>query len=301
MKGEGVMDKIAIKMILPNPEQPRKVFDQAELESLAQSIRENGVIQPVLVEATVDAEVFILHDGERRTRAAAMAGLAEVPAVITPALNGSGSHERLMRALVANLQRQDLNPIDEAKGYRRLREQDDGMTVREISIAMGIYESRIGSRMKLLELEEEIQELVARGLFPCDITVTQAMLKLPAGEVRLALARKLAETKAGNKTCRVAAQILKRTLDRAAEGVEVDGVTPMIRQSVGKHGAPNRERWDMLKQTGQVPPWAVVECAALAVCKECVLREVASSKVCDQCPGVSFVGKLIEKANIEHQ
>src|SRR6185369_7089197 len=98
--------QIHISRVVPNPEQPRKTFDQAELDGLADSIREHGVIQPIVVESCADD--YILHDGERRLRAAKLAGLKKIPAIVHPPLNGTGPQERLERALVANVQRVEM-------------------------------------------------------------------------------------------------------------------------------------------------------------------------------------------------
>ena len=102
---------IAINRIFPNPDQPRTVFDQEELEGLAQSIKENGLIQPIVVEQAGDC--FILVDGERRWRACQLAGLVHIEAVIRPASNHNGI-QRLTHALVANIQRSSMGAIDEA-------------------------------------------------------------------------------------------------------------------------------------------------------------------------------------------
>src|SRR3990167_7672181 len=126
--------QIALDKTLPNPEQVRRLFDKVELEGLAQSIRENGVIQPVVVEEIGDG-FFFLHDGERRWRAARPAGLAEIPAAVAPGLIANSSEQRLLRGLIANIQREDLSHIDESRAYRVL--QEHGLTVHEISKRTG--------------------------------------------------------------------------------------------------------------------------------------------------------------------
>ena len=118
------MNKLAlvnVGQIYPNPEQPRKDFDLAELESLAESIRSHGILVPVKLEAAGDA--FILHDGERRLRAARMAGLTQIPAEIQPGLNGNGPQTRLLQAVIINIQRADMNPVEEGQSYRRMRDE----------------------------------------------------------------------------------------------------------------------------------------------------------------------------------
>ncbi|HJN91762.1 MAG TPA: ParB/RepB/Spo0J family partition protein, partial [Dehalococcoidia bacterium] len=106
---------IPVGAIQPNPDQPRQFFDPSGLEELAASIRENGVLQPILVYAT-EPDTYCLIAGERRWRAAQLAGLTEVPALITDI----SDKNRLTLALVENIQRQDLSPLEEAHAYRRL-------------------------------------------------------------------------------------------------------------------------------------------------------------------------------------
>ena len=126
--------EISIWRVHPNPEQPRKQFDQAELKELADSIREHGVIQPIAVEeAGLD---FILHDGERRWRAPKMAGLTVIPALIIQLLNGTGPQERLTRALVANIQHAAMTPVEEALALKRLNVEHK-LSIREISKRTG--------------------------------------------------------------------------------------------------------------------------------------------------------------------
>ena len=108
---------IPINKIRPNPRQPRTIFDAAELEQLAQSIRENGIIQPIVVEQ--DGEWFTLIAGERRWRAAKLAGLTEMEATVRARSNHRGT-QRLAHALIENVQRSAMGPVDEARAYQEL-------------------------------------------------------------------------------------------------------------------------------------------------------------------------------------
>src|SRR3989304_1049234 len=112
------MTKIAVNKILPNPEQPRKRFDKAELRELADSMQENGLVQAITVEA-MNGD-FILHDGERRWRAAKILAWAEIEANVQPPLNGTGRSDRLVRAMVANVQGADLDPLGGAQASRKM-------------------------------------------------------------------------------------------------------------------------------------------------------------------------------------
>ena len=144
--------EIDIDRILPNSHQPRKNFDEDGLNELAGSIREHGVVQPVVVR-TLEDGFFQLIAGERRWRAAQRAGLLRLPAVIREA----GEHDVLEIALIENLQREDLNPIEEAQAYERLI-VDFGMTQEEVARRVGKNRTTIANMLRLLRLPPEVQQ-----------------------------------------------------------------------------------------------------------------------------------------------
>jgi len=153
------VDAIPIDQIDPNPFQPRTDFDGAELESLAESIRVQGVLQPILVRShptTVDR--FQIVAGERRFRAAVLAGLTEIPAI----LRETDDSDTAVVALVENLQRQDLNAIEEAEGFQRLL-QDFGLTHESLGYAVSKSRSHIGNSVRLLRLPDSIKREVRSG------------------------------------------------------------------------------------------------------------------------------------------
>lgn len=154
--GEGAVT-IKISEIEPNREQPRKEFDNAALSELADSIRQHGVLQPLLLRPMVSGGYRIVA-GERRWRASRMAGLTEVPAVIREMTDS----EEMIFALIENLQREDLTPLEEAKGYRTLIESQ-GMTQEEVSQAVGKSRPSVTNAMRLLNLPEEIQKMLENG------------------------------------------------------------------------------------------------------------------------------------------
>ncbi len=140
--------------IEPNREQPRKKFDDAAIAALADSIRENGMIQPILVRPMVNGSYQIVA-GERRWRAARMLGLEEVPVTI----RDMSDRETMQIALIENLQRENLNPIEEALGYRDLMEHFD-MTQAEVAQTVGRSRSAIANALRMLQLPEAVQELL---------------------------------------------------------------------------------------------------------------------------------------------
>lgn len=148
---------VRINEIEPNREQPRKEFDSAALSELADSISQHGVLQPLLLRPMPSGGYRIVA-GERRWRAARMAGLAEVPAVIREMTDA----EEMLFALIENLQREDLTPLEEARGYRTLIETQ-GFTQEEVSRTVGKSRPTVTNAMRLLNLPEDIQEMLEKG------------------------------------------------------------------------------------------------------------------------------------------
>ncbi|RIH85225.1 Chromosome-partitioning protein Spo0J [Meiothermus luteus] len=168
-KTPAALTKLPLALIKPNPTQPRRRFDPAALEELAASIREKGLLQPLLVRPKGD--MYELVAGERRYRACQMVGLREVPVLI----RDIGDREALEIALIENLQREDLNPVEEAEGYKRLVEM--GMTQEEVAKAVGKARVTITNALRLLQLTPEI----LRALEENRITAghARALLMLP--------------------------------------------------------------------------------------------------------------------------
>src|SRR5262249_27710376 len=150
------VQEIAVSDIGANPFQPRTRFDNDSLRELADSIRATGVLQPVLVRR-IDG-TYQLVAGERRLRAAGLAGLETIPAVVRDV----NDTEMMELALIENLQREDLNPIDEAKAYQSLVTKI-GMTHDQISERVGKQRSSITNALRLLALPPEVQDMVSRG------------------------------------------------------------------------------------------------------------------------------------------
>jgi len=146
-----------IEDIHPAPDQPRKRFAEAELEELAQSIRAHGVIQPLIVRARSDGG-FVLIAGERRWRAAQRAGLQQVPVVV----QDISPKESFERALVENLQRSDLNPMEEAEAYARLV-SEHGYTQEQVAERVGKERSTVANSMRLLKLPPSVRQKVEEG------------------------------------------------------------------------------------------------------------------------------------------
>jgi ParB family chromosome partitioning protein len=149
---------VAIDQIAPNPYQPRKAFNEASIEELSHSVREHGIVQPLVVTRTGDNK-YRLVAGERRFRAAQRAGLKTVPVVIKETMTDS---DVLQVALIENIQREDLNPIEEAYAYHQLHEEF-GLTQEEISRRVGKERSTVANFLRLVRLPDGVKKLLASG------------------------------------------------------------------------------------------------------------------------------------------
>lgn len=235
---------IAVSDIAPDPDQPRKAFDEDELEALAASIRARGVLQPVLLRKSADYGRFVLIAGERRWRAAQRAGLHKIPALIKDVAPGTSAE----MALIENVQRVDLNAMEEADAYQRLRDVH-GRSQAEIAEAVGKSRSHVANMLRLTGLPDEVRGMVmagdlsmghARALLAADDPaaiareVVKGDLSVRATEARVAKPQKSETAKVARAVQRAVKDADTRALEqdlRELLGVEVD----ITRQ--GKSGA----------------------------------------------------------------
>ena len=194
---------LPIHRVEPNPNQPRRDFDEEELQALSDSIATHGVVQPLTVRQ-LDSGYYQIIAGERRWRAARMAQLKEIPAVIIEA----DDKKAMELALIENLQRQDLNPVEEALGYRTLMEEY-GLTQEDTSKRVGKSRSAVANALRLLTLSDDVLDMVRSG-------------KLSAGHARavLSLKSEKAQKDAANKIINLGlsvrqAELLCKNLEKA--------------------------------------------------------------------------------------
>lgn len=201
--GSGAPLYIAVSRIAANPRQPRKSFNDGELVALAASIREQGVLQPLVVRHKGDGYELII--GERRWRACQLAGLEEVPAVVLDA----SDRGVLEMALVENVQRADLNAVELANAFRALID-GEGMTQEEVGRRVGLDRSSVANHLRMLELETNIQQ----DLIDQKLTMghAKAILQVPRGE-RNALHERILK---GGLTVRAAEELARRDASNAA-------------------------------------------------------------------------------------
>lgn len=180
-------EQLDIDVISPNPEQPRTNFEPEKLRELSESIREHGIIQPLIVSRDDDGGYFLVA-GERRLQAARLAGLETVPVVVRQAVD----NELLELALVENIQRADLNAVEEAMAYRRLVEEY-GLTQEEVARRVGKNRATVANALRLLQLESEIRRSLVAG----EISEghARALLGLPEGKGRVNAWREVVKRK----------------------------------------------------------------------------------------------------------
>lgn len=174
--------KLPIEDIVPNPNQPRTHFNETELNELSESIREHGVLQPLLVRKK--GSKYEIIAGERRYQASKLADLTEVPVIIKEV----DDQEMLALALIENLQRSDLNPLEEARGYRQLIDSS-GMTQDALSKAVSKSRSSITNSLRLLDLPEQVQQQIFEGKLTAGHA--RAILAVPYEDGRIKLAERV--------------------------------------------------------------------------------------------------------------
>lgn len=285
---------IKIDMILKNPKQPRKHFDEDSLQELAGSIKEHGLIQPITVEPEKDG-FFTLISGERRLRALKLNGKKTLQVgkeiLIHDRSNHSG-RERLILATIENIQRTDLNPIETASVYQQLMDEY-GMAPGEISQALKKASTSIYNSLQLLQAEPEIQELWANHKITHEPHTVVAILSLPAGQERVQLCQKFAQRQFTGKMIISAC----KRFNELHAGKQKKQKGTLAQQSVERIST-KRPEWDALFQLGKVPPFPLVNDVVMQTCDDCSLRPMASDAVCGSCALVSFLRGLEEE--VEH-
>jgi ParB family chromosome partitioning protein len=197
--------KLALTQLIPGKHQPRKYFDNAALSELAVSIKNQGVIQPLLVRQLPGMpQRYEIVAGERRWRAAKLAGLTEVPVIVTEYTD----KEAMTVALVENLQREDLNPLEEAEALQALREAH-GLSQEALAEQLGKSRSAVANALRLLQLPPSIQE----GLIRSDITAghARALLAIADAELRAELYAAVIDQRLSVRETEAAADTCKRT------------------------------------------------------------------------------------------
>lgn len=223
--------QIKLSLIEPNKKQPRKSFDKEKIEILAKSIKENGLIQPIIITPSKNG-MYKIVAGERRWRAAKKAGLKELPAVVR-----DYSDEQVAEiALIENLQREDLNPIEEALGYKSLLEEFN-LTQELISQKIGKSRSAVANSLRLLNLEKQIQELLMSGKISSGHA--RAILSVDDNDLRLELSNRIVEENLNVRQAEMLAKQLqkikpkKKKPKKTAYDIELEHIQKKLSSDLG--------------------------------------------------------------------
>lgn len=216
-------DVLPISRVEPRSGQPRTVFDEPALQELAESIAQHGVLQPITVRA-LDSGYYQIIAGERRWRASRLAGLTEIPARVIEADDRKAQE----LALVENLQREDLNPLEEARGYRALME-DFGMTQEAVSQSVGKSRPAVANALRLLSLQPEVAEMLESGKLTTGHA--RALLAITNKARQLEAARLVIEKGLSvRQTESLAAAMLREPKQKAEKPAEIDYAAVMSAQ-----------------------------------------------------------------------
>lgn len=285
--------KVSLRDIRPNPQQPRRRFDKRGLEELAESIQNVGLVQPIVVEEISPGKYFII-DGERRFRACQMIkGVGSIDVVIKDK-PPADDKDRLLQAVVANVQRQDLNPVEEGNAYKKLQ-TEFGFSINKIAQMTGKAMMTIKSRIELLELDDQTLSMMEKNKLPIDRRVVLALLTLPEDIRHKVTSRMIQNDLSIKATLKVIEKVQIAIAPRDNELSSLTKNIPAIAIAEQKI-TRNRKQWSLLQQIGQVPSWGLVVDAAESTCNECSLRDLASETICKECPAVFLVTRLLKGA-----
>ncbi len=224
MDEKGRILMLKLDLVQPNKEQPRKTFDEEKINELAESIKNYGVLQPLLVQK--NDSFYEIIAGERRWRAAKAAGLKEVPAV----LKEYSKQEAMEISLIENVQRADLNPIEEALGYKQLIDEF-GLTQEEIAVRVAKSRTAITNTMRLLKLDEQIQNMLVQGVITSGHA--RALLSLEDTQMQLKAAKEILDKKLSvRETERLVKRLQKETSGEKKEEKKKDETLALIYQDL---------------------------------------------------------------------
>ena len=221
-KGQGGLTKLPLDQIHADRANPRRSFDEAALEELATSLKHQGVLQPILVRK--DGRGYRIIAGERRWRAAQKAGLTELPVIIREATDA----EAYELALVENIQRADLNPLEEAEAYRRLVEERK-LTQEQVADRVGKDRSSVANSLRLLHLPNEVKQLMVEG--DLDMGHARAILGLSSSKEMVLLARDVVTDK-----------LTVRETEARVKVARGGGAVSSKKKGAAKHGSPEAKK-----------------------------------------------------------
>lgn len=241
--GNGPAVEVPLAKIVPNPNQPRRDFDEEKLAELADSIKKNGLIQPIVVRKHgIGYEIIA---GERRYQASKRAGLERVPVIVKDVDDA----EMYRLALIENIQRDDLNPIEEAKGYKTLIAMNGVKSLGDLSELVSKSRSSISNIIRLLKLPEEVQDMVSDGRLT--YATARAILAIDGEERQLALAQKAVEKGMATSEVEDYVKAVKAMDERIAQQQQEQEVQGEDGQETGPDSAPDAQQ--QLPDIAEIP------------------------------------------------
>jgi len=295
--------------LVPNPQQPRRIFDHDALLGLGNSMKESGQIHPLIVDDVGD-DTYIVVDGERRWRAAELVGIDELMAVIRHPVEQNADARQLVEALVTSTQREELSPVEFARACGKLREM--GLTNRAIADKIGTYTERIRMALRLLDLDEELLQLVDTGKLPKDPRVVDALLSIEDSEIRVKLGAKLARSGIGIVAIVNACKRLNESLQNQTKAQMEDvPALALAKRAVYRTDGKATAKWEVVRAATKgmcdacdanpripaapEPAWWLITQATVGTCKEFSMRKSAVNKdlsICKECPAVALLQRL---------
>ncbi|MNJ91078.1 putative chromosome-partitioning protein ParB [compost metagenome] len=209
--------KVGIDKLSPGQYQPRRIFDKEALQELAQSIKENGILQPIVARRTSSGKLEIVA-GERRWRASQLAGLHEVPVI----LKSYGDKEALELAIVENIQREDLNPLEEAEGYSRLITEFK-LSQQQVADKVGKDRATVANAVRLLSLPEEVKSMIAENTL--SVGHAKVLLAIPEPKKQIEMAKQVVKEK-------IAVRKLEKMVQAIVKGKEDELEVPTFDSNV---------------------------------------------------------------------
>ena len=306
---EPKMCLLGTSTLVPNPQQPRRIFDHDALLGLGNSMKESGQIHPLIVD-DVGNGTYIVVDGERRWRAAELVGITELMAIIRQLGEQNADTRHLIEALVTSTQREELSPVEFARACGKLREM--GLTNRAIADKIGTYTERIRMALRLLDLDEELLQLVDTGKLPKDPRVVDALLSIEDSNIRVKLGAKLARSGIGIVAIVNACKRLNESLQNQTKA-QMEDVPALALAKRAVHRTDNKAtaKWEVVRAASKgmcdacdanprapgapEPAWWLITQSASSTCKECSMRKSAVNKdlsICKECPAVALLQRL---------
>ena len=286
-----------------NPRQPRQWFNTEELDNLADSIRQHGIIQPLVVAPSGKSDIYTLIAGERRLIAARRAELETVPAIVREVTD---EIDFLVLALIENVDREEMTIVEAGDGYLALR-KEKGWSNAEIAKKVGKNDVYVGNCIFAASLPEKTRDLINKGQLFVSNQFISRMHEVAEINPKACdeLAQQIADSKPGLKVAiKTASTVLnqlsalkeEKPTSRKKKKNIFDAASKIVDLDIDEAQPPSLQKWDVLQEAGLLPPWSMVTEAALMICAGCDLYGFASHSICSACTAARMVAQLAKKA-----